>query len=87
MITHPAMAVHPNVQDVLIIGAGDGGTLREICRYPFIKHIDLVEIDEDVITVSRASSTLRAGFGSTGQIHIDDGLAFVRHYEEVMISS
>ena len=29
MIVHPAMAVHPNVKDVLVIGAGDGGVIRE----------------------------------------------------------
>ena len=33
MITHVPMAVHPNVQDVLVIGAGDGGVVRELARY------------------------------------------------------
>ena len=34
MITHIPMAVHPNVRDVLVIGAGDGGVIRELARYP-----------------------------------------------------
>ena len=33
MITHVPMAVHPNVQDVLVIGAGDGGVVKELARY------------------------------------------------------
>ena len=34
MITHVPMAVHPNVKSVLVIGAGDGGVIRELTRYP-----------------------------------------------------
>ena len=34
MITHVPMAVHPKVRDVLVIGAGDGGVIRELTRYP-----------------------------------------------------
>ena len=46
MIAHVPMAVHPNVKDVLIIGGGDGGVIRELAHYPEIESIDLVEIDE-----------------------------------------
>ncbi len=53
MITHVPMAVHPNVRDVLVIGAGDGGVIRELARYDSIQHIDLVEIDELVVEVCK----------------------------------
>lgn len=53
MITHVPMAVHPKVRDVLVIGAGDGGVVRELARYPEIEHIDLVEIDELVVEVCK----------------------------------
>ncbi len=33
MITHVPMAVHPGISDVLVIGAGDGGVVRELTRY------------------------------------------------------
>ena len=49
MITHVPMAVHPNVKKVLVIGAGDGGVVRELTRYQEIEQIDLVEIDELVV--------------------------------------
>lgn len=46
MITHIPMAVHPNPENILVIGAGDGGVVRELTRYQSPKCIDLVEIDE-----------------------------------------
>lgn len=53
MITHVPMAVHPNPKKVLIIGAGDGGVVRELVQYQAIEHIDLVEIDEMVIEAAK----------------------------------
>ena len=49
MITHVAMASNPDIKKVLVIGAGDGGTVRELTRYDTIEHIDMVEIDEEVV--------------------------------------
>ena len=49
MMVHVPMAVHPSVRKVLVIGGGDGGTVRELVRYPQIEEIDLVEIDEEVV--------------------------------------
>lgn len=48
----PAM-VHPKIKNVLIIGGGDGGIVREFVKHPEIERIDLVEIDERVIEVSK----------------------------------
>ena len=53
MITHVPMAVHPLVKKVLVIGAGDGGVIRELTLYPEIEHIDMVEIDPLVVEVCR----------------------------------
>ena len=41
MIVHVPMAINPNIKDVLVVGAGDGGTLRELTRYKTISRIDL----------------------------------------------
>ena len=48
MMVHVPMAVHPAAKSVLVIGAGDGGVLRELTRYSSVEKIDLVEIDERV---------------------------------------
>jgi len=53
MITHVPMAVKPESRDVLVIGAGDGGVVRELAKYDTIKRIDMVEIDKLVVDVCR----------------------------------
>ena len=93
MIAHVPMAVHPNVQRVLVIGAGDGGALRELTRYPGIEHIDLVEIDEEVIRVSREFLPQTACGLEDARVHIyyEDGLKFVRtrkdEYDLILVDS
>ncbi|MGN0403350.1 MAG: polyamine aminopropyltransferase [Acetatifactor sp.] len=83
MIVHVPMAVHPNVKKVLVIGAGDGGAIRELARYPEIEHIDLVEIDEQVIQVSRQFLPRTSCRLDDERVHIyyEDGLRFVRSRE------
>ncbi len=93
MIVHVPMAVHPKAQNILVIGAGDGGTVRELCRYPSVLNIDMVEIDEEVVTVCKTffpNSTV--GF-SDPRVHLYfmDGLAFVankkNHYDLIIVDS
>lgn len=83
MLVHVPMSVHPNVKNVLVIGAGDGGVLRELGRYPGIETVDLVEIDEQVIEVCKQFLPQTAcGFQDKRvRIHIADGLKFVRSVE------
>ena len=49
MLVHPAMQVLKNPKKVLIIGGGDGAVAEEVLKYNFIKNIDLVDIDEEVV--------------------------------------
>lgn len=83
MITHVPMAVHPQVRDVLVIGAGDGGVIRELVRYPEISHIDMVEIDPLVVEVCKKylPSTACSLDDPRLSIHYEDGLKFVRAKE------
>jgi spermidine synthase len=53
MIVHVPMATNPNIKKVLVVGGGDGGTVRELTRYKTIEKIDMVEIDKVVVDVSR----------------------------------
>ncbi|MDD3393459.1 MAG: polyamine aminopropyltransferase [Anaerotignum sp.] len=84
MITHPAMAVNPNIKTVLVIGAGDGGVARELAKYQGIEHIDVVEIDERVVAVCKEYLPQTAcGFDDPRIcLHFQDGLKFVRHTEK-----
>ena len=83
MITHPAFAVCPGISRVLVIGAGDGGVARELAKYPQIRQIDIVEIDERVVEVSRKFLPQTAcGFSdSRVTLFFADGLKFVRRKE------
>lgn len=83
MITHIPMAVNPNITNVLVIGAGDGGTVRELTRYNHIQNIDMVEIDEDVVEVCREFMPQTSCRLSDPRVHIyyQDGLRFVRGVE------
>ncbi len=53
MISHVALNTHPNPENVLVIGGGDGGAIREIVKHPKVKKATLVEIDGRVIEVSK----------------------------------
>lgn len=83
MITHIPMAVHPDVRKVLVIGAGDGGAVRELAKYKSIESIDLVEIDEQVITVCKEflPKTACCFDDSRLTVYNQDGLKFIRKYE------
>lgn len=83
MIVHVPMATNLNISNVLVIGAGDGGTIRELTRYPGIKHIDMVEIDPMVVEVCKEYLPQTACKLDDAKVHIhyEDGLKFVRRKE------
>jgi len=53
MITHIPMHAHPDPQSVLIVGGGDGGVLREVCRHPGVQRVTMCEIDSVVVDVAK----------------------------------
>ena len=53
MITHTALLSHDKPENVLIVGGGDGGTLREVLRHKNVKEVTLVEIDGRVIKLCK----------------------------------
>ena len=53
MIAHPPLFSHPNPKKVLVVGGGDGGTIKEILKHKGIEEILICELDEKVIEVSK----------------------------------
>jgi len=49
MLVHPALCTAPRIDNVLIIGGGDGGTAREVLRHPEVQHVTLAELDVAVV--------------------------------------
>jgi spermidine synthase len=82
MIVHVPLLLHPCPEKVLIIGGGDGGTLREVLKYS-VREAHLVEIDKEVIKASERFLT-KINQGSfqkrRARIHIGDGVKFVKEH-------
>jgi len=51
-LVHPLLLAHPAPRRALVIGGGDGGTLREVLRHPEVERATMVEIDPEVLRVS-----------------------------------
>ena len=84
MITHVPMSVHKNAKDILVIGAGDGGVVRELTRYDRVESIDLVEMDPQVIEACRAYLPGNACRMDDRRVHIyyENALKFIRKCED-----
>ena len=84
MLVHVPMNAHPNPEKVLIVGGGDGGTLKEVLKYQSIKEVILCEIDEQVIAIAKKYfSEFRPGFSdSRVQIVIDDAAHYIKEKKD-----
>ena len=83
MMTHVPMAVHPDPRKILVFGAGDGGVVRELLKYPDIEQIDMVEVNEGVVEACMKYLPFSAS-GLTDPkvtIYSDNSLRFIRHIE------
>lgn len=93
MIVHVPMATNLDIKKVLVIGAGDGGSIRELTRYPGIELIDMVEIDQMVVEVCKEYIPQTACKLDDPRVHIyyEDGLKFVRRkvneYDLIIVDS
>jgi len=93
MIIHVPMATNPNIKNVLVIGGGDGGSVRELCLYESIEHIDMVDIDEMVVKSCREylPQTACKLDDPRVSLYFEDGLKFVRtkenQYDLIIVDS
>ena len=53
MLAHVVMNAHPEPKNVIVIGGGDGGTVREVIKHKTVEKVYFIEIDEEVIQVSK----------------------------------
>ncbi len=79
MIAHPIMQSHLKAKKILVIGGGDGGTIRELFKYEQVESITMVEIDEAVVRAAKLHlPTLAAEFSNPKlNLIIGDGIDFV----------
>lgn len=80
MLTHVPILAHGAARRVLIIGGGDGGMLREVCRHASVEHITMVEIDGTVVDMCKEflpNHSQGAFDDARLNLVIDDGMRFV----------
>ncbi len=94
MMAHVPLMALEQPRDVLIIGGGDGGILREVLKHPSVRRVTLVEIDQEVIdtSVKYFPKVGKAAFKDPRtNVVIDDGMAFVTNcadrFDAVIVDS
>jgi spermidine synthase len=96
MLAHVPLLAHPHPKRVLIIGGGDGGTLREVLRHPEVERAVLVDIDGEVIRVARQyfPHLAVALDDPRAEVIVGDGLAYVEvaaaqgaHFDVILVDS
>lgn len=93
MIVHPALLSHPAPEQVLIVGGGDGGSVREVLRHRGVASVHLVEIDRMVIDVCREFFPAVSGALDDPRVELilADGIDHVEHsagaYDVIIVDS
>ncbi|MCR3906130.1 MAG: polyamine aminopropyltransferase [Tenericutes bacterium] len=85
MIIHTPMSINPSIKNVLVIGGGDGGSVRELTKYDSIESIDMVEIDERVVRVCQEYFKITTTGLNDPRVSLkfEDGLAYVKNTQKV----
>jgi spermidine synthase len=81
MLTHVPLLAHGRAENVLIIGAGDGGVLRRVLQHGNVKRVAMVEIDGEVIRLAKEYLPDISGDAWTdkrAEIIVGDGIDYVK---------
>jgi len=84
MLVHVPLFSHPDPSEILIVGGGDGGTAREVIKHEGISSIQQVEIDKEVIAISKKYfPSLSASLDHPKvDVLLSDATQYVREIEE-----
>lgn len=80
MLVHVLMHAHPEPKNIVVIGGGDGGAVREVLKHNSVEKVFFIEIDEEVIDVSRRYFPTVSGSIDDSRVEIRcmDGAEFVK---------
>lgn len=83
MLNHAPLFVHPNPKKVLIIGGGDGGSVREALKHKSVEEVHLCEIDQRVVDLCREHIPSMAGTLGDKRVHLhyEDGAKWARDHK------
>lgn len=80
-LVQPAMTTHPDPRRTLIIGGGEGATLREVLKHRTVEEVVMVDIDGELVDFARKYLYFmhRGSFNDPrAKVIIEDGLKYVR---------
>ncbi|ELK49008.1 MULTISPECIES: spermidine synthase [unclassified Halobacillus] len=93
MVAHVPLFTHPNPKNVLVVGGGDGGVIREVLKHEGVEKATLVEIDGKVIEYSKKYLPSIAGAldDPRVEVKVDDGFMHIatseQEYDVIMVDS
>ncbi|AIF67837.1 spermidine synthase [Terribacillus saccharophilus] len=93
MVAHVPLFTHPNPENVLIVGGGDGGVIREVLKHDKVKKATLVDIDGKVIEYSKKFLPSIAGKmdDPRADVRVGDGFMHIAEsenaYDVIMVDS
>lgn len=93
MVAHVPLFTHPYPENVLVVGGGDGGVIREVLKHPSVKQATLVDIDGKVIEYSKRFLPEIAGWldDPRVKVRVDDGFMHIAKsehaYDVIMVDS
>jgi spermidine synthase len=81
MLVQPPLACAPSIERVLVIGGGDGGTVREVLSHKEVEKVVMVEIDGQVVEASKKylPTIGRAWDDPRLEVRIADGIEYVKN--------
>ena len=92
LLVQPALLRHPDPQDVLILGGGEGATLRETLVHRSVKSVTMIDIDRELVELCREhlGRWHRGAFEDRRvRLLFEDGRKFIEHddgfYDVVII--
>lgn len=84
-LTHPALILHPHPKKVVILGGGEGATLREILKHKSITNVKMVDIDGEVVEFCKKHLSLwhqGSFYNPRAEIIIGDAKKFIEETQE-----
>lgn len=93
MVAHVPLFTHPNPENVLVVGGGDGGVIREVLKHPSVKKATLVDIDGKVIEYSKKFlPSIASGLEDARvEVIVGDGFMHIaesdNEYDVIMVDS
>ena len=87
MMSHPALFTHTSPKNVVIIGGGDCGTLREVLKHREVESAVQCDIDERVTRLSEKyfPELCAANGDPRAKLMFDDGVKYMADLEEESI--